>query len=133
MSIGESGRLIRFVLFWALLLSLTACDGVVVVEGTIASAGNEALDDCAAKLIGAEGYELDPRPIDPDFSATFTVMPGERQYFTEVTCEGHSTYRSPPFYSSGVLGDPPAQLGEIVLEPLPGGGGRSSAPQRPAP
>lgn len=117
MPVGAGGRPIGFALCCLLLVSLTACDGVVVVEGTIASAGDEALDDCVALLIREDGHELDRRPIDPDFSATFTVMPGERRYFAEVTCEGHSSYRSGPFTSEARLGDPPVELGTIRLQP----------------
>lgn len=115
----------------AVLLSVAACDGVVVIEGEAESATGEVLDDCEALLFRADGYELDRRPIDADFSATFTVMPGKREYFAEITCEGYTTFRSKPFTSEGVLGDPPAQLGDIVLEPLPDSG--DPAPQRPAP
>lgn len=119
MSVGAGGRPIRFVLCGLLLVSLTACDGVVVVEGTITSAGNEALGDCAALLIREDGQELGRRSIDPDFSATFTVMPGQKQYFAEVTCEGHSPYRSTPFTSAARLGDPPVELGTIRLQLQP--------------
>jgi hypothetical protein len=112
------------------LFSVTACDGVVVIEGQAESATGRAIDDCEALLVRADGSEVGRRPIDSDFSATFTVMPGKREYFAEITCEGFTTFRSKPFTSEGVLGDPPAQLGEIVLEPLPDGGDRSP---RPAP
>lgn len=117
MPLGPGDRPIRFALCCLLLVSLTACDGVVVVEGTIASAEGEALDDCAALLIREDGHELDRRPIDQDFSATFTVMPGERQYFAEVACEGHAPYRSEPFTSEARLGGPPVELGTIRLQP----------------
>lgn len=135
MSIGQKRLRDRHVfrtLFCVLVLfSVGACDGVVVIEGDAESTTGGALDDCEAMLFRADGYELGLRPIDPDFSATFTVMPGEREYFAEVTCEGHSAYRSNSFSSEARLGDSPVQLGKIVLEPLPGRG--SSPPQRPAP
>ena len=117
MPVGIRGRQVRLVLCCVVLVSLAACDGVVVVEGTIEAAGAAALDDCAAVLIREDGHELGRRPIDPDFSATFTVMPGERQYLAEVSCEGYSPYRSEPFTSRARLDDPPVELGTIQLQP----------------
>jgi hypothetical protein len=105
-------------LFCALvLLGVGACDGVVVIEGEAKSAADGALADCTALLFRADGHELDRRPIDPDFSATFTVMPGKREYYAEVTCEGYSAYRSEPFTSEGRLGDAPVDLGSFQLRP----------------
>lgn len=124
-------QVVRILFCVAVLLSVAACDGVVVIDGEAESATGEVLEDCEALLFRADGYELGRRPIDADFSATFTVMPGKREYFAEITCEGYTTFRSKPFTSEGVLGDPPAQLGDIVLEPLPGGGG--PVPQRRVP
>lgn len=99
------------------LLFAGACDGVVVIEGEAESATGRALEHCEAVLLRADGDELGRRPIEPDFSATFTVMPGEGEYFAEVVCEDHSAYRSNSFSSGPRLGDPPAQMGRILLEP----------------
>jgi hypothetical protein len=111
---------------------LAGCDSVVQIEGSVVSSVGESLDDCTATLfLESTGEELEEIDLDSEFFSSFTVGPVDSNFFVELSCEGYSTYRSPPFYSSGVLGDPPAQLGEIVLEPLPDTG--DPAPQRPAP
>lgn len=108
----------RLLLSALLLISATACDGVVEVEGNAVSASGESLDDCKVVLFRAsDDYELAVRPVDPHFSAIFTVMPWRREYYAEVTCAEHSTYRSAPFTSEAKLGDPPVELGTFQLQP----------------
>jgi hypothetical protein len=114
-------------------LFLLGCDAWVGIQGRVISDQGEPLDRCTATLFRAEsGQEVEVIDIDSSFDDSFSTLPARTDFFVEVSCKGYSTYRSPPFYSSGELGDPPAQLGEIVLEPLPAGGG-DPAPQRSAP
>lgn len=98
---------------------LAGCDSVVEIEGSVVSATKEPLDDCTATLfLASTGEELQEINLDTNFSDSFIIGQVQTNFYVEITCEGYSTYRSPIFYSSGVLGDPPAQLGDIVLRPV---------------
>jgi hypothetical protein len=104
-----------------LILLLVGCDAVVIIEGEIASTRGDELERCTATLYRADvPRAVKTNDVDPSFQSTFTVFPAHTDFSVEVTCKGHSAYRSPDFYSTGVLGDPPAQLGEIRLEPMSG-------------
>lgn len=97
------------------------CDAVVSVKGELVSATGAPLERCTATLFRAESdQELEVIDIGTTFDDTFTTLPARTEFYVEVACRGHSTQRTPPFYSSGVLGDPPANLGKITLAPLPG-------------
>jgi hypothetical protein len=99
-------------------LSLTGCDSVVGIRGEITSTDGGALDDCTATLFRAKnGDKLQQMDIEPVFDDGFVTGSVRTDFFVDVRCDGYATFRSPPFYSSGVLGDPPAELGEIRLEP----------------
>jgi hypothetical protein len=122
----------RELLLCCTLGMLAGCDSVVQIEGSVVSSEGEQLDDCTATLfLASTGEELEEVDLESEFFSSFTVGPVDTDFAVEVTCEGYSTYRSHSFHSSGVLGGPPAQLGDIVLEPLPDVG--NPAPRRPAP
>lgn len=104
-----------------LTAGLIGCDAVVAVKGELASSTGAPLNRCTATLFRAESdQEIEVIDIETTFEDTFTTLPARTEFYVEVACRGHSTQRTPPFYSSGVLGDPPADLGKIILSPLPG-------------
>lgn len=112
----DYGRSMRLILCSLMPLIFAACDGVVVINGKTQSMRDGVIDNCQAILFRADGHELNRRPVEAEFSVTFAVMPGEREYYAEISCEGYSIYRSEPFTSAGRLGDPPVDLGSLPLK-----------------
>ena len=106
---------------------LAGCDAVVPVTGTVTTTAEAPLKDCEAVLYLAEDQrELDRTPISGRFREAFTVYPVKTNFYVEVTCEGYSTFRSKPIFSSGQMDDL-TDLGKIQLEPQE----VESAPARP--
>lgn len=94
------------------------CDGIVRVTGTVTSMAGAPLEDCEAVLYRArDGEALQSHPISGRFLESFTVYPVKTDFYVEVSCEGYSSFRSDPFYSSGDISDS-TDLGQIRLEPL---------------
>lgn len=101
-----------------LSLLLLGCDGIVRVTGSLVSSDGKPLDDCEAVLYKNDsGEELERHPISGNFLEDFTILPVKTDFYVEVSCEGYSTFRSEPFYSSGKMSDS-TDLGQVRLEPL---------------
>lgn len=107
---------------------LWSCDAYVAVEGRLLSPEGEPIRNCSATLFRAEeGEAVANLEIEASFNEAFATSPAHADFFVEIACEGYQTYRSAPFYSTGVLGEMPAQLGEIVLTPQASSGSHEDA------
>jgi hypothetical protein len=105
---------------WFLVAALSGCyflplDGSIRIQGSIVSQSGEPVGDCTLYLLYPTGRERKQK-VEPVFSTTFTISPPARDYKLKISCPGHSEpYVSKSFPRSGAEGEPPIDLGVIVM------------------